>query len=105
MPNFSSYIARSALGAAAGIFPVVTTMAAWVTGIPTMAMAACVIGSVIIAIGPLVVALIDQWQRVRIVGQVLDKIDNADDAAKLLMVLAPQTASTTSRSGQKGVIP
>jgi hypothetical protein len=66
-----------------GIVPVITTLATWVVGIPTMAMAACVIVSIIIAIGPLMVALIDQWQRVRIVGKVLGKIDNADDAAKL----------------------
>jgi hypothetical protein len=101
VPNFSSYIARSALGAVAGILPVITAVAVQVAGIPTIAMAACVIGSVIIAIGPLVVALIDQWQRVRIVGRVLEKIDNADDAAKLLKALAPPTMTTTSRSPQK----
>jgi hypothetical protein len=101
MSNFISYISRSTFSAAAGILPVITTLAVWVAGIPTMAIAAYVIGSVIIAIGPLMVALIDQWQRVRIVGQVLKKIDNADDAAKLLIALAPPTVNSTSRSAQK----
>ena len=101
MPNFTSHIVRSAFGTASGILPVITTLTAWVADIPTIAMAACVIGSVIIAIGPLMVALIDQWQRVRIVGRVLDKIDNADDAAKLLTTLAPPTLNSTSRSAQK----
>jgi hypothetical protein len=55
---------------------------------------------VIIAVGPLAVALIDQWQRVRIVGQVLHKVETADDAAKLLAALAPPMLNVSSRSEQ-----
>lgn len=101
MPNSTSYSSRSAFGAAAGILPVITTLAVWMAGIPVIVMAGCVIGSVIIAVGPLVIALIDQWQRVRIVGRVLDKIDTADDAAKLLEALSPPTMNAASRSAQK----
>lgn len=64
-----------------------------------MAMVACVISSAIIAIGPVMILLIDPWQRARIIKSVLDKIDNADDAAKLLQALAPVPAVDTASSG------
>jgi hypothetical protein len=60
--------------------------------------------SVIIAAGPLVPALIDQWQRVRIVRKVMDKIDSVDDAVKLLQAVAPPSwpaVEASSRSGHK----
>ena len=58
--------------------------------------------TVIIAVGPVVPPLVDQWQRVRILRKVLDKVDNVDDAAKLLQALAPASwAPAQAASGSK----
>jgi hypothetical protein len=50
---------------------------------------------VIIAAGTVVPPLIDQWQRVRIIWKVLDKVDDVDDAVKLLQALAPPSWPVT----------
>ncbi len=60
--------------------------------------------SIIVTVGPVVPPLIDQWQRVRIVGKVLDKVDSVDDAVSLLQALAPPswpTADAGAGSAQK----
>ena len=78
MPNFSA--ARSAgLCAMGGVLPVAITLAACIAGISAAAAIVCVICSIIVTAGPVVPPLIDQWQRVRIVGKVLDKVDSVDD--------------------------
>jgi hypothetical protein len=61
---------------------------------------ACVVTSVIIAVGPVVPPLIDQWQRVRIVRKVLSKINSVDDAMKLLQALAPPSRPTVDASSR-----
>lgn len=105
MPDFTSLILRSApLSAVTGILTAAGTLAVCIAGIPAEGVVACVMSSVIIAVGPLVPALIDQWQRVRIIRKVLDKIDSVDDAAKLLQALAPPSwpaAEASSRSVHK----
>jgi hypothetical protein len=63
---------------------------------------ASMICTAIIAVGPVVPPLVDQWQRVRVVGKVLDKVDSVDDAAKLLHALAPPSwAPAEPASGSK----
>lgn len=88
MPRFS--VARSARRCVvAGVLPVAITLAACIAGISATAAIVCVICSTIVTVGPVVPPLIDQWQRVRIVGKVLDKVDSVDDAVSLLQALAP----------------
>ena len=103
MPNFS--VARSVrLCAVAGAVPVAITLAAYIAGISAAAAIVCVICSIIVTVGPVVPPLIDQWQRVRIVGKVLDKVDSVDDAVSLLQALAPPswpTADARAGSAQK----
>jgi len=63
-----------------------------------------VICSIIVTAGPVVPPLIDQWQRVRIVGKVLEKVDSVDDAVSLLQALAPPSwpaADASAGSAQK----
>jgi hypothetical protein len=87
-----------------GILPAAATLAVCIAGIPAVGVLACVMSSVIIAAGPLVPALTGQWQRVRIIRKVLDKIDSVDDAARLLQALTPPSwpaAEASSRSVRK----
>jgi len=101
VPDFTSLIVRSApLSAVTGILTAAATLAVCIAGIPAAGVVACVTSSVIIAAGPLVPALIDQWQRVRIIRKVLDKIDSDDDAAKLLQALAPPSWPATEASSR-----
>jgi hypothetical protein len=88
VPHFC--VARSVrLCAVAGVLPVAITLAACIAGISAVAAIVCVICSIIVSAGPVVPPLIDQWQRVRIVGKVLEKVDSVDDAVSLLQALAP----------------
>ena len=94
MPRFS--IARSARrSAVAGVLPVAITLAACIAGISAAVAIVCMICSIIVTVGPVVPPLIDQWQRVRIVGKVLDKLDSVDDAVSLLQALAPPSWPTS----------
>jgi hypothetical protein len=103
VPNFSA--ARSVrLCAMAGVLPVAITLAACIAGISAAAAIVCVICSIIVTAGPVVPPLIDQWQRVRIVGKVLEKVDSVDDAVSLLQALAPPSwpaADASAGSAQK----
>ena len=61
-------------------------------------------GTTYVMAGPVVPPLIDQWQRVRIVGKVLDKVDSVDDAVSLLQALASASwpaADASAGSAQK----
>ena len=70
--------------------------------VSALAAIASMICTVIVAVGPVVLPLVDQWQRVRIVRKVLDKVDSVDDAAKLLQALAPASrAPAEAASGSK----
>ena len=105
MPDSTSSIVRSApLCAVTGVLSAAITLAVSVAGIYTVAAIACVICSIIVMAGPVVPPLIDQWQRVRIVGKVLDKVDSVDDAVSLLQALASaswQAADASAGSAQK----
>jgi hypothetical protein len=102
MPDFASSIVRSApRSAVAGFMSVATVLAVCIAGVSALAATASMICTVIIAVGP-VPPLVDQWQRVRIVQKVLDKVDSVDDAAKLLQALAPASwAPAQAASGSK----
>ncbi len=96
MPEFMSTVVRSAwFCAVAGIIPAATTVAVCMAGVSAVAAIASVVCSVIIAVGPVVPPLIDQWQRVRIIRKVLDKVDDVDDAVRLLQALAPSAWPAT----------
>jgi hypothetical protein len=79
----------------AGIMSAVATVAVCMAGVPVVAAVASVMCSIIIAVGPVVPPLIDQWQRVQIIRKVLDKVDDVDDAVKLLQALAPPSWPAT----------
>ena len=102
MPDFASSIVRPApRSAVAGFMSVATMLAVCIAGVSALAATASMICTVIIAVGP-VPPLVDQWQRVRIVRKVLDKVDSVDDAAKLLQALAPASwAPAQAASGAK----
>lgn len=90
MPGFASSVVRSAsFSAGAGLTSVATILVVCIAGVSALAAILSMICTVIIAIGPVVPPLVDQWQRVRIVQKVLDNLDNVGDAAKLLQALAP----------------
>jgi hypothetical protein len=90
MPGFASSVVRSAsFGAVGGFMSVTTMLVVCIAGVSALAATAAMICTMIIAVGPVVPPLVDQWQRVRIVRKVLDKVDSVDDAAKLLQALAP----------------
>lgn len=103
MPSFASSVVRSAsFGTVAGFMSVATMLVVWIAGVSALATTASMICTVIIAVGPVVPPLADQWQRVRIVRKVLDKVDSVDDAAKLLQALAPASwAPAQAASGSK----
>jgi len=89
MPNLISPAARRAsFSMAAGVMSAATTFAACVAGTSALAVIASMICAVLVAVGPVLPPLVDQWQRVRIVRKVLDKVDSVDDAAKLLQALS-----------------
>lgn len=106
MPDPISLAARPAsLSMAAGVMSAATALAACVAGMSALAVIASTICAVLIAVGPVLPPLVDQWQRVRIVRKVLDKVDSVDDAAKLLQALAPATwlsADPGSSGGDRG---
>jgi hypothetical protein len=94
VPNFS--VARSAwLCTVADVLSVAIMLAAYMAGISAMAAIVCVVCSIIVTVGPVLPPLIDQWQRVRIVGKVLDKVDSVDDAVSMLQALAPPSWPVT----------
>jgi len=104
MPSFTPSVVRSAsFSAAAGLISAATILAVCATGVSALTAIATMIFTVIITLGPVLPPLVDQWQRVRIVRKVLDRVDTVDDAAKLLHVLAPVSwapAEATSSSKQ-----
>jgi hypothetical protein len=106
MPNLVSPVVRPAsFYMAAGAMPAATTIAACVADISALAVITSMICAALVAAGPVLPPLIDQWQRVRIVRKVLDKMDSVDDAAKLLQALAPatwQSADPGSSGGDRG---
>lgn len=106
MPDLISPAARPAsFSMAAGVMSAATTFAACVAGISALAVIASMICAVLVAVGPVLPPLVDQWQRVRIVRKVLDKVDSVDDAAKLLQALAPASwpsAEAGSPDGDRG---
>jgi hypothetical protein len=106
MPNLISPAARRAsFSMAAGVMSAATTFAACVAGLSALAVIASMICAVLVAVGPVLPPLIDQWQRVRILRKVLDKVDSVDDAAKLLQALAPPARPSVdagSRGGDRG---
>jgi hypothetical protein len=70
-------------------------VAVCLAGVSAVAAIASAVCSMIIAVGPVVPPLIDQWQRVRIIRKVLGKVDDVDDAVKLLKALAPPSWPAT----------
>jgi hypothetical protein len=106
MPDLISPVARPAsFSMAAGVMSAATMFAACVAGISALAVFASMICAVLVAVGPVLPPLVDQWQRVRIVRKVLDKVDSVDDAAKLLQALAPASwpsAQAGSPGGDRG---
>jgi hypothetical protein len=60
------------------------TVAVCMAGVSALIVIASMICTMIISVGPVVPPLVHQWQRVRIVRKVVDKVDSVDDAAKLL---------------------
>jgi hypothetical protein len=85
MPGFASSVVRSAsFSAVAGLMSVATIPAVCIAGVSALAAIVAMICTVIVAVGPVVPPLVDQWQRVRIVRKVLDNVDSVGDAATLL---------------------
>lgn len=103
MPDFTSFVVRSAsFSAVASFMSVATMLAVCIAGVSALAAIASMICTVIAAVGLVVPPLADQWQRVRIVRKALDKVDSVDDAAKLLQALAPPSwAPAEAASGSK----
>ena len=99
MPGFASSVVRSAsFSVVAGMMLVATMLVVCIAGVSALAATASMICTVIIAVGPVVPPLVHQWQRVRILRKVLDKVDSVDDAAKLLQATrASVVGASTSR--------
>lgn len=92
MPDLVSRATRPAsFSMAAGATSAAVTIAACVAGISALTVITSMICAVLVTVGPVLPPLIDQWQRVRILRKVLDKVDSVDDAARLLQALAPAT--------------
>jgi len=106
MPNLISPAPRPAsFSMAAGAMSAATTFAACIAGVSALVVVTSMTCAVLVTVGPVLPPLIDQWQRVRILRKVLDKVDSVDDAAKLLQALAPATwpsADPGSSGGDRG---